>query len=362
MLSVEMLAAERGDAILVEYGNGTEATNRVLIDGGPVNSGLYEGVRNRLLAVPMEADGRRHFDLLVISHIDADHIEGVIRLLQDDELRCVFDDIWFNGWRHIEPLEPGATAASLGAAQGEFLGALLAFQGRPWNQYFGGGAVFVPEGDDAPPSQVLRGGMELTLLSPTIPKLKALARKWDKELQNMDFEPGEAAEALKQLQGKWWARPPVTLGDDDEAKASHDRSEANGSSIAFIASWQDHHILLAADAHDDVLTESLRRVRSANTPTDPVRLDALKLSHHGSQHNTTSQLMEEITADAYLVSTNGKRFNHPNALALATVISGHSGSQPPVFCFNYRQPETEVWENKAGLVTRYGEDARLLFD
>lgn len=348
MLSIEMLPAERGDALLLGYGVGAEATNWVLVDGGPVNSGNYDGLRSGIEQVPVGIDGRRHFDLLVVSHIDSDHIEGVVKLLLDSDLRCVFDDIWFNGWRHIEPLNPGATVSRLGAAQGEFLGALLAKQGRPWNQYFGGGAIFVP--DDGPlPSCVLRGGLELTLLSPDIAHLKKLAAKWDEELKKLDFEPGDAAAALAQLEHSWWARPPVTLGPEDPIRASDDRSAANGSSIAFIATYGNRSLLLAADAHDDVLTSSLRRLRSAAAGRDGtrVRVDAFKLSHHGSSKNTTRQLMEQLAADAYLISTNGDRFKHPDAIALETVVRHHGANRPkPVLCFNY--PPNKQTRNWAG--------------
>jgi len=98
-------------------------------------------------------------------------------------LRCVFDDIWFNGWKHIEPIAPGATVSVLGAAQGEFLGALLAKQRRPWNQYFSGGAIFVPDGDAAVPRTTLRGGMKITILSPDIKRLEKLAARWDVEVR-----------------------------------------------------------------------------------------------------------------------------------------------------------------------------------
>jgi hypothetical protein len=359
MIVTEMLPAERGDSILIEYGEGATVTNRVLIDGGPVNSGLYAGVRDRLLQVPVSPDQRRHFDLLVMTHVDSDHVEGVIRLLQDDELACVFDDVWFNGWKHIEPLEPGATVSVLGPTQGEFLGALLSKQGRPWNQYFKGGAIFT----DGPklPECKLRGGMILTLLSPTIEELKKLAREWDIAVKNAGFDPGDAEEALAQLSGKWWARPPV-LGDEDRIRASADTSEANGSSIAFLAEFGGRSLLLTGDAHDDVMTAAIRKLRVQRELDKPLRLDAFKLSHHGSEHNTTSQLLAEIAADHYLVSTNGNRFDHPNALTIREAIDHHNGANTPILCFNYDQPQTTIWRNAQGIEVRYGDDATVCFD
>lgn len=354
-----MLPAERGDALLVEYGPGSPdaiPSHRVLVDGGPVNSGQYDLVRERLARIPVGADGRRHFDLLIVTHVDADHVEGVIRLLQDRELRCVFDDVWFDGWRHLAAIDPASTVAVLGPTQGEFLGALLRAQGRPWNQYVSGGPIVVP--DDGPlPVVDLRGGMRLTVVSPTVPKLRRLARVWADAVRDAGFEPGDADAAVEQLSSQWWARPPV-LGTE-AITASDDSSEANGSSIAVLAEYGGRSLLLTGDAHDDVLVASLRRLRAERGGADdePVRVDGCKLPHHGSSKNVTRQLLAELRADAYLVSTSGDRFQHPDASAIGTIRRAHGDADPPTILFNYRQPNTEIWEPL--LEARFGDDAIL---
>lgn len=359
MINIELLPAERGDCILIEYGEGAQPIGRVLIDGGPVNNGLYAGVRNRLLEIPKAPDGRRHFDLLVITHVDSDHIEGVIQILQDEELACVFDDVWFNGWKHIEPLEPGATVSMLGPTQGEFLGALIAKQGRPWNQYFKGSAIFT-DGPQLPECK-LRGGMKLTLLSPSIHELKQLAREWDKVVTDAGFEPGNAAKALEQLQNKWWARPAM-LGVEEPIRASADSSTANASSIAFLAEYDGRSLLMTGDAHDDVLVTALRKLRNQRKLDGPLPVDVFKLSHHGGEYNTTKQILGELAVDYYLVSTNGNRFHHPDALTIRAVINNHHGSGLPIFCFNYEQPQTTLWRNNSEIDARYGANARLCFN
>ncbi len=79
MFRIEMLPAAHGDCLWIEYGSGREI-HRILIDGGPAHA--YPALRERILHLPAD---ERHFDLLVITHIDADHIEGIIRLLLDAE-------------------------------------------------------------------------------------------------------------------------------------------------------------------------------------------------------------------------------------------------------------------------------------
>ena len=364
MLQIEMMPAERGDAILVEYGIGPQATNRVLIDGGPVNSGNYDGIRSRLAEIPTAADGRRYLDLLIVTHVDTDHVEGVIRLLQDDELRCVFDDVWFNGWRHLVEVDPTATVDVLGGKQGEFLGALLQHQGRPWNQFVKGGPLFVPDVGELP-TVTLRGGLRLTLLSPTVEKLERMAKVWGDEVRAAGFEPGDADAAVASLSSLWWAQAPGGTLGTSPIPSSSDGSEANGSSIAVLAEFGEtttRSVLLAGDAHVDVLTASLRRLKAERglAVDAPLAIDAFKLSHHGSKNNVTGQLFEEVLATHYLISTSGDRFNHPDAEAIAGVRSAHSsnGVAAPELLFNYRQPNTTIWDQPA-ITARFEAEAIL---
>lgn len=120
MFTIEMLPAAHGDCLWIEYGSGQEV-RRVLIDGGPAHT--YPALRKRILHLPVN---QRHFELLIITHIDADHIEGVVRLLQDAQaLNCQFERIWFNGREQLNKVFDPA-GAPLGALQGEMLGMLIA--------------------------------------------------------------------------------------------------------------------------------------------------------------------------------------------------------------------------------------------
>jgi hypothetical protein len=56
--------------------------------------------------------------------VDADHIEGCIRLLQDEKLGLDIREIWFNGQPQLDGL-PDPADDQLGPEQGEFLGALI---------------------------------------------------------------------------------------------------------------------------------------------------------------------------------------------------------------------------------------------
>ena len=328
MLTIEMLKAAHGDAILVEYG-APAAPSRILVDGGPHPA--YPALRKRILALP---PAQRRLELLIISHVDTDHIDGIIRLLQDKEVGLEIDELWFNGQRHLIP--PG----EMGGVQGEFLEVLIEDLGLPWNCSFEGEAVVVPASGDLP-SFVLPGGATVTLLSPKEEQLRNLRREWIKTVKAAGFVPGDRDAAREQmLRRKEYAPPAAILG------SSVDTSVANGSSIAVLFEFEGQAILLAADAFAEVLEESLARLASERGCED-LPVDAFKLAHHGSFSNISPHLLELAPAAYYLVSTNGDKFRHPDAAAIQLILQQRRESHPHLV-FNYDSASTRPWHLPSG--------------
>lgn len=331
---IEMLPAAHGDALLIEYG--TSDTRRILIDGGPLHT--FDQLQARLKRLP-----ERGIELLVVTHVDTDHIEGAIRLLAPEASRWLVKprEVWFNGWRHLVEQE------TLGGREGEFMGALLAIRAPSlWNKEFSGKAVRV--NGDKPPQVKLRDGMVLTLLSPDAKKLEKLTKDWRKSCTDWKLTPGQIKKALAQLaaEKKFHPGEALTLGPDDLASellaqlAKKDASAANGSSIAFLAEFEGKSCLFLADAHMDVVCTSLERL--GHSPKRPLQVDAIKMSHHGSRANLTKRFLTLVDAEHYLISTNGAIHNHPDVPAIEAVIAG--SRRTPTLWFNYRVDTTNDWE------------------
>lgn len=338
MLSIEMLPAAHGDALWVEWGEGEQAAHRLLIDGGPAHT-YTEGLQRRIEMLP---PAQRRFALFVVSHIDADHIDGALILLQDrNRLGVHFDEIWFNSWRHLPSSERDAFAP----LQGEFLGGLLTLDETLqacWNQAFGGRAVRVPtppEGQPpAPlPRHELPGGATLTLLGPGYDELRRLRARWGAAIR--DFAPGDAAEALRRLQQRREYRPPAGPAVFAGRNYGDDRAPANGSSISFLFEFDGAAVLFAADAHARTLAGTLARLcRERDLPKLP--LSAVKLPHHGSMSNVDAKWLDLVACRRWLVSTNGAVFGHPD-VETASLVAERSGSMgPPEFHCNYRAATT----------------------
>ncbi|MGI9238378.1 MAG: ComEC/Rec2 family competence protein [Woeseiaceae bacterium] len=359
MLDLEMLPAAEGDALLLTYGD-TDDPHRILIDGG--RRSTYRHLRERIEQIAVNDEGKRYFELLIVTHIDADHIEGIICLLQDEELNCDFGDIWFNDWNHLEPLVAGETPIHLGAAQGEFLGALLQARQLPWNVRFDEGAVVLPPDPEPLPVREFADELKLTIVSPTIESLIELREEWTKVIEAAGFVPGNRDEAMQQFENKAWSKMPRRLGDET-VRRTLDHSEANGSSIAVLLDYEGVRLLLSGDAWPHVLRPSMGRwCAEQRDEPERVLLDAFKIPHHGSKKNVTPQLMESIECPTYLISTSGSRFHHPDVDAIRIIIDGHNGESKPEFLFNYRSDDNDFWDSQSGCDALYEDDAVLAYD
>ncbi len=72
-----------------------------------------------------------------------------------------------------------------------------------------------------------------------------------------------------------------------------------------------------------------------------MKLDAYKLSHHGSKKNNSSDLLRRVSCSTYLISTDGSYSGHPDAEALARVLV--DGGSNPLLIFNASTKFTTRW-------------------
>jgi beta-lactamase superfamily II metal-dependent hydrolase len=347
MFKVKFLPARFGDSIWIEYGD-EHAPRRLLIDGG--TAGTRKNLQALLNSLPVE---QRRFELIVVTHIDRDHIEGILGLLEQVDLDFEVGEVWFNGWLHL-PSVPGAV--SYGAIQGERLSESILDHQLPWNRLFNEQAVSLPESGDLPVIE-LPGGMKLTLLSPTLEKLAQLKPVWEREVRDANLEPGfgMAENDANQPVGEVQEYGIFDFPDIDLLAASkfeEDNSEANGSSIAFLAEYDGKRVALTADAHADALLEAFERLSPANR----INLDLYKLSHHGSKFTTSRPLIEKLDCPLYVFSTNGSIFKHPDQETVSRVIV--AGGEHPELVFNYRNDRNDIWDleslkSEHGYTTRY---------
>jgi len=333
VIRIELLPASFGDCILVEYGSG-DLVRRILIDAGL--KGTYkDALRPRLAAIGAPVA----LELLVVTHIDRDHICGILPLLEASPAIVAPEDVWFNGREHLED-------DALGVKEAEALAKLLRKKRLPWNEAFEGRAVVVPAQGKLP-TRKLPGGASLTLLSPYREELAALAECWEDDgLGAWDEEPSEETAPPDERDDTLGRKPAALRGIDvdlvrDLADAHFDEDDTapNGSSIAFLFEFEEKRILFAGDAHPTPILRSLDRLEAGK-----VELDAFKLSHHGSKNNLSPALLDKVRCAHYLVSTNGGTYGHPHPEAMARIIT--SSRSKKTLHFNYACDYTSVWDDE----------------
>ena len=77
--ALEALQANEGDCLLLHYDKSGAAAVRVLLDGGP--SSIYASVLKPRLDA-LRGDSVLDLRMVVVTHIDADHITGVLDLFR----------------------------------------------------------------------------------------------------------------------------------------------------------------------------------------------------------------------------------------------------------------------------------------
>jgi len=104
MILLEALPADDGDCLWIEWPDAHGATHRMLVDGGRGSPRqIPPGLADRLARQP---EDQRTFDLVVCTHIDVDHIGGLLALAGDPPAGFRAADVWFNGRRHLDLLGP----------------------------------------------------------------------------------------------------------------------------------------------------------------------------------------------------------------------------------------------------------------
>jgi hypothetical protein len=328
---LHVLPAGVGDALVLDYGTENDL-HRVVIDGGV--GPTAQPLADFLGPTPQ-------LEMMMISHIDNDHIAGLLKMLETGLTQATIGDFWFNGFRHL----PESGLEPMGPVEGERLTTFIVDHQIPWNANpaFSGGAV-TRGADNEPLVATLPGGLACRVLSPGRQQLSKLRPKWLPVVQEADLDPAvPVAEEVLRPPGRLERMGAPDLPQLAAERTPEDNKEANGSSIAILAAWAGRTALLTGDAHSDVLLETLDRWLG---PDGTLEVDLFKLPHHGSKANVTDALMKRVRAKCYVFSSSGQgRSQHPNDPAVARVIVNSTGDR--LLAFNYLSKRTELWQDAA---------------
>lgn len=333
MFTLTMHPASDGDCLQLSWGMPNDL-HHALIDLG--RSKNYKALAPRLKELA-------NVELLVISHIDADHIEGAMPMVKASRPPFTPTDVWYNGYHHLEAAVKRRAIGMhpLSVIQAEKLSEGIHKFGWPWNAAFAPSRIVSVDSPLAAPI-VLPGGLKITLLSPGDGELAALEPDWASELEDAHLRPFDpdlpdqgtvpGVHALSVLNVEALASEPF----------KPDCTTPNGSSIAFLAEYEDRSVLLGADAFPTVLERSLAQLRYSKNRK--LKVDLFKVSHHGSKANTSPALLEMLDCTRFAISTDGSRHGHPDTQSIARILKNDPRRAKELF-FNTAQPKTDVWKN-----------------
>ena len=324
-LSLDVRPARKGDCLLLHYGT-EQDPGLVMIDGGP--SQVYTPhLKPRLDTIrekrKLAAGSSLPVDLLMVSHIDDDHIKGILELTREltdakrvkKPLSVKVGNLWHNSFDKIIGNDPddltSAVTASFGAAaltgdvdpddldpsaalvlasvpQGMKLTGDAKTLGLRVNGHAQGKLVMAEAG--ASPVD-LGKGLRFTVIGPMKEELAELQAEYDRFLKKKQAADKKSEAALAEF-------------SDDSA--------ANLSSIVVLAEAKPKtevkRILLTGDARGDKILEGLELV-GLLAAGGTMHVDVLKAPHHGSDRNIGPIFFRRITASHYVFSGNGEHGN-----------------------------------------------------
>lgn len=346
MFRIRAIQAEEGDCFVLEYGSAA-APRYLLVDGGPAET-FDRHLGHELAAI---ASGGQGLDFALLSHVDNDHVVGLLdlfaRLRADDAgdptgaSRLIrIGGLWHNSFARTIDLDGAlaprlravaanvAAVRSAAAAQGVAEGSALRLAARalrlPINEGFPGDLVCA---DDAPGPIVL-GNLSLTVVGPTRANLDELRGKWE----------------------EWLAAHEAAVADGDPlVLANSDQSIPNLSSIMVLAEADGKRLLLTGDGRSDHLLQGLGQAGRLDA-AGRCHVDLLKVPHHGSNRNATRTFFRKVTADTYLISANGKDDN-PDAETLAWIVEEAAAAARAI-----RIVVTNATPSTAGLLDSHDPD------
>ncbi len=313
IFTLEPLAARHGDCLLLHFGPATKP-GTILIDGGP-STVWGTSLKPRLARLAKARPGGPFaIDLAMVSHIDDDHIRGIIDMTDDwrdaktDQAAWPFPirQLWHNSFERIAGSDFTKVKASLlssfgvtdlpqiaerngddghdhdalatnkilaSVGQGSALRNNAKLIALPVNTGFDG---LVHPGPGGSPYKL--GDLELHVVGPLPKQLADLQKQFAKELPK-----GNALAAYT------------------------DTSIPNLSSIVVLVRYKGKTILLTGDARGDYIIEGLKQAKLLTN--GKLHLDILKMPHHASSRDLADDFFKTVTADHYVASADGQYEN-----------------------------------------------------
>ena len=295
-----------GDCILLRFGKlyqGKDKQKVIIIDGGYADTA--QTVKEHLKKYyKCEQNGKLIIDLMVLSHPDNDHISGLVKLMEDDEIIVrglllnapwhTMDRTWFKDGRITEDsLE------------------------RRLKEVFDKLAVLINTAQDKGTKVIYAtdclgtcsfGYAKLHILGPDEEFYNLCIANSEKTKDKADDVPDitETKTFSSDAEEKY-IKGRIEWADEDSTTA------INESSIVFMFEYDNVKILFTGDAGRCALPKAFEYAK--NNGVDISDVSIIKMPHHGSRHNFHPDIFRVFTRKnqtCYISCTQGEEGAHPS--------------------------------------------------
>lgn len=389
---VKAFKACNGESILVKL-KGKKNTN-ILIDTGYIST--YEEIKKELIKIKKD---REKLDLLILTHIDNDHINGARKILKDyleDEV-CEIDEIWYNDYFKIFSLLSKDDEGNFINLNSELLNKLCKneYPCDPYkigeeevgfkeaniisdyllnekvkeklNKSFGGNAII----RGSTPIKYINEEVKITIIGPREEILLELIKEWNDYLN----ENGYVGTVKKNpiltkafelfyinnidfIETEYGNRECSSEFDINKLiqYEEHDNKLINRSSISLIIEFDNKKMLFLGDSspkdYDDIIDDI--RIQEK---CDKLVFDLIKVSHHGSKKNTSRKFIENTIGKKYLICTNGSMHMHPDLETIIKIIGLQEENKKLIF--NYYLDHVDIFIKYNRLNEKYSFETNL---
>ena len=314
MLKIQLLHANQGDCIIITYGD-NNSPHYVIIDSGIGKTCTRE---LKLFLESIQKNGQV-VDLIVLTHYDADHIQGFLSLMKYKIINSnTVKTVWMNYGNELRKVVASNSTMQFNISEASC--ETSAKQGLDFYKFLCENGITL--------NSVILAGDELEIdcakikiLSPSLEQVKKMLEQISMTDDNAIY-PDDSSR-VKETAG---SNADFHLSIDEVLANdfSEDHDLANCSSIAFIFKYKEFRLLLLGDSAPSQIVKALYNL--GYSETNKLKLNICKLSHHGSNHNTSDKLLELIDCNDFIISSdwNGPR---PGKECLSRIAVGIKGNK-----------------------------------
>ena len=305
MLQVFTYNAGKGDCIRLRFAE----SHNIFIDTGVIRfSATFQRICNQIRLAG------ESLDALILTHVDDDHIGGILGALRHTTYRCPFNEVWMN--------HSGNTVSgdrTLSVQQNDEVYSRLMQQRITVRRLHEGDCIRI-------------AGAVINVYWPrnntSISGMKLREYRESQLARHCDYSIPLSVLAGKKL-------------------PSHDTSQNNKNSVVFSFSYDNHSLLFTGDAWAEDVVKAKGNY------------DLVKLPHHGSARNISESYKDSIQSANFLVCTDGS--GHPDKQTIAklekwfgeiNIFSPTAWWKQGYFCGNDRS-HSICYYQKEGLVIEW---------